>query len=181
MGEGREREPSSLAPTLPLPLTYTPLGPSLSICPLPSSSAGCQSHFPPTSHACLSFSGQGPRPPCFGTQAAPSCVWKQGVLGKLGPGFPGAWRGAGQALEGCQPVGCESELITAPAPPPTIARGSIAWGPAQLWPSEARTSELSPRQPLGSSLPPAVLLVLCGLPLGSLGVPLSVTSLFCCN
>lgn len=123
MGEGREREPSSLAPTLPLALTYTPLGPSLSICPLPSSSAGCQSHFPPTPHVCLSFSGQGSRPPCFGTQAAPSCVWKQGVLGKLGPGFPGAWRGAGQALEGCQPVGCESELSTAPAPPSCHRRG----------------------------------------------------------
>lgn len=95
-------------------------------------------------------------------------------------------------VEGCQPVGYESELNTAPAPL-AIAWGSLALVPAQLGLIGAHTSNLSPLPalgevelggpgPPGSCLPsvhfPVPLQPLPGL---SLCVTLSIASLFCCN
>lgn len=66
VGEGWEREPTSQAPTLLLPL---PTSLSVLLCPsvsLPPSSSGCQ--LSPSPHVCLLLSGQGSRPLVFGTQ-----------------------------------------------------------------------------------------------------------------
>lgn len=171
--------------------TFSHLHPSLPLCPsvlclLPPLAVSLTSRPPPPPCPSLLFwAGLQAPPPRLGTQAAPGCVWKQRVLGKLGPGFPGARRGAGQALEGCQPVGRESELSTAPEPPPAVAGGSFAWVLAQLWPSEALTSELSPLQPwqrrasgpAGAPCPPQASWFsapLSGLSLGSHSCHLSV-------
>lgn len=69
VGEGREREPSSLAPILPLSLTYTLLCPSLSICLSASFllwlSVSIPYQPPPSPNICLFFAGQGSRHPLF--------------------------------------------------------------------------------------------------------------------
>lgn len=73
VGEGMEREPSSLAPTRLLSLSYTPLCPSLSICLsasfLPWLSVS--THPLPPSIPYVFLFWQGSRTPCFGSQAAP--------------------------------------------------------------------------------------------------------------
>lgn len=101
---------------------------------------------PPSPKSVSSLLGRAPGPPHnWDTGSPPGWEWKKGVLGKLRPGFPGAWEGVGgQVLEGCQPLGYESELSAAPAPPVALAWAPFALVPAQLWPVEAHTLELSP-------------------------------------
>lgn len=99
VGEGREREPSSLAPILPLSLTYTLLCPSLSICLSASFllwlSVSIPYHPPQPQYLSLLCWARLQAPPLLGPRQPPNWEWKQGVLGKLGPGFPGAWEWVG--------------------------------------------------------------------------------------
>lgn len=75
VGEGRERQPSSLASILPLSLTYTPLRPSLSICLSASFllwlSVSIPYHLPPPAPIPVSLPGRASGTPSFGTLTAP--------------------------------------------------------------------------------------------------------------
>lgn len=138
VGEGREREPSSLAPTLLLSLTYTSLCPSLSICLclLPPLAVNLHPHAP---HVYLFSSGQGYRIPLF---------WDPGSL-LAGSGSRESWgngdcdfqrpgRGGGRCWRGAN-LWAESELNAAPAPPPPIAWGSFYLGPCSAVSPQTRT------------------------------------------
>lgn len=129
---GRGISSSSLAPTLPPSLTYTPLCPSLSICLSASFLLWLSISTPPP--PCLSllfWAGlQDPPspPPRFGTQAAPLAGSRSRESGQSGTRICRGLGGGGeQALERGQPAGCESER-TAPALPAAIAWGCFCLG-----------------------------------------------------
>lgn len=89
-------------------------------------------------------------------------------------------------MEGCQAVGCESELSTAPAPP-AVAWGSFRLRAGPAWP-RSRThlgsvtstragrcpaGRAQPPRPPGPTCPPYTSWSLCSLSLGSLSESLS--------
>ena len=103
--------PSLLHPSLSLSvhLSRCLLPPLIvSLYPLPSSES--------------SFLGRAPGSPSLAPRQPPRWEWKQSP-GQTGARICRGLRGGGgQVLEGRQPAGYESELNTAPAPPPARAR-----------------------------------------------------------
>lgn len=148
----------------------------VSLYPLPSSES--------------SFLGRAPGSPSLAPRQPPRWEWKQSP-GQTGARICRGLRGGGgQVLEGRQPAGYESELNTAPAPPPAIAGGAFCLGTCSARPTEAHTSNLSPLSALGADEQAPWVLPASGALLRPfaaspwalpLCVALSITSLFCCN